>query len=218
MRLCERTLERHMQQRLAAPVVVGLASFSLGEPRDLTPPERLRYQALVNTPRIFSWVAGRAALKHVLASLGESKDTSQILFPHPRLSLTHSGDYAVAIGLPGHSGVKGLGIDFEVTRNVRPEMDRFFLTPAECDWMHSCTPFRDANEQLRLWTVKEAVFKANPNNYGTLLTDYCLADPPSHSGSAFFRDDHTVAFLYASVFLDEGIVSAAISQSLEVTS
>jgi acyl carrier protein len=66
---------------------------------------------------------------------------------------------------------------------VRPGTARFFLGPEEQDWLGRL-PERDRNrEQLRLWTVKEALFKADPDNHSTVLLDYRV-DPAARSGGA----------------------------------
>jgi hypothetical protein len=41
-----------------------------------------------------------------------------------------------------------------------------------------------ANALRRLWTVKEALFKADLGNAGRILADYALADPSAPSGVA----------------------------------
>ena len=48
----------------------------------------------------------------------------------------------------------GLGVDFEGWRPMDPRIARFYLHPDE------------RGDLLRLWTVKEAVFKATPGNGG----------------------------------------------------
>jgi phosphopantetheinyl transferase len=151
-----------------------------------------------------SWLRGRAALKRLLAEHGPQTDTSTIVFPHRRLSLTHSGDYAVAMAVeaPGQAGV---GVDIELDREPRSSMARFFLSDAEreTDWSLA--------DLLRLWTVKEALFKADPGNAGHSLTDYNMTDCKSHVGTASVRHDSTLWMRYASVPLDGGFLSAAIS-------
>ncbi len=216
MQRCERTLESQLQRILAIPVTVGVSSHLMPGDLELTPQEQLRYQELIGISRRVSWLAGRAALKRVLGSLGESTDTSELVFPHARVSLTHSGGYAVALGVPRDVRIMGIGIDFETMKQLRPEGDRLFLSSPEQAWIGALRFRHQARERLRLWTAKEALFKANPGNDGTSLMDYRLTNPSTHTGTAIVHDNPAVLLSYSSLYFEEGILTAAVSQSQEV--
>ena len=218
MYLCEQKVEAHMQRALAISVTVGVAPFPLPADLGLTTQEQQRYDKLRGTPRASSWLAGRAALKRVLSQLGESTDTSELAFPHARVSLTHSGRYAVALGVPKNVGIVGVGIDLEMNKSLNPQGDRFFLTPAEWAWVRSCPVQYQAGERLRLWTVKEALFKAQPHNSEAMLFDYHVETPSAHTGTGINHKTCAVRFSYSSLSLAEGILSVAISQPREVYS
>ena len=215
MRLCERAIESQLQRTFAISAIVGVSPSPAPGDLELTPQERLRYHKLMGTPRRASWLAGRAALKRVLASLGESTDTSELAFPHARLSLTHSGGHAVALGVPRHVRIMGIGIDFEALKYLPPKGDRFFLTATECDWIGSATLACQARERLRLWTVKEALFKANPKNDGTLLMDYRLTIPSAHTGTGIVECNPAMLLSYSSLNCVEGILTVAVAQPRE---
>jgi len=155
-----------------------------------------------------TWLRGRSALKLVLVRLGEDTDSSDILFPAPRYSLTHCGQTAVAVGLEAGSHVDGIGVDLELGRIPPERSGRFFLTDEESEWMMRV----DASERdatlLRLWTVKEALFKADPDNAGRLLTHYRLENPSSQVGRAFALEN---VLEYASLAIPNGMLSVAIS-------
>lgn len=110
---------------------------------------------------------------------------------------------AEALGLAGTDALDGIGIDFAPLREVRAGALRFYLTQAERDQMAP-------DDALRLWTVKEALFKADPANRSALLADFELADPRAHAGWARRRGDSQARFRYASIALPCGIVSAAV--------
>ncbi len=120
------------------------------------------------------WLRGRAALKALL----DDRDTATIAFPHRGLSLTHSAGVAVAARCDGDQD--GLGVDFEGWRRVDPRAARFYLHPDE--WHDD-----ERGDLLRLWTVKEAVFKATPANREAVLLDYRVADPDALAGTATDR-------------------------------
>ena len=147
-----------------------------------------------------SWLRGRSALKRLLATLGSDEDTATIAFPHPRLSLTHSGGIAVAVS----TECQGTGIDLEGRRRLRPDTACFFLALAERE--RSALAGADL---LRLWTVKEAVFKADVENGGRGLSDYVLADLQCAIGLARRRGGGR-AFRYASLDWGRGVLTAAV--------
>jgi 4'-phosphopantetheinyl transferase EntD len=137
---------------------------------ELSPGETDAFARLGSEARRSSWLLGRAALKSVLADLGESSDTSRLSFPHPRLSLTHCAGTGVALGIPGGAGA---GIDLERRAPGREAARRVLaaegLSGSPDDW-------------LRLWTVKEACFKADLENAGRTVAEYVVEDPTAAEG------------------------------------
>ncbi|MEW1862311.1 phosphopantetheine-binding protein [Streptomyces sp. NBC_00669] len=123
--------------------------------------------ATVNRPR-----AGRQALRIAAAVAGLPGDPAGYRFPHPRASVTHTDRAGVAAVLVGGSAA-GVGVDLEHDQPVRPATARFYLRDDE--------PHDDL---LRLWTVKEAMFKADPANATRMLRDYRADDPAYHHVSA----------------------------------
>jgi acyl carrier protein len=112
---------------------------------------------------VWTGEGSRHALRVLLGLLGLPRDTAACRFPHPRLSLAHGGDGAIAAGTVRHWAA-GLGVDYEADRPVDPRAARFFLTDAEQAWLARLPRPGRAAGQLRLWTVKEAVFKADLAN------------------------------------------------------
>jgi len=161
---------------------------------DLTPGE------LAQVPeglRRTDWLRGRAALKLLL---GQESDTSTVTFPHRSLSLTHAAGWAVAAGCDADDGGHiGLGVDFEGGRRVDPRAARFFLRPHE------------RGDLLRLWTVKEALFKATPDNGGAMLLDYEVADANALAGTASDRSGRR--FRYTSAPLRQGWLTIAVGDA-----
>lgn len=120
-----------------------------------------------NQPR-----AGRAALRVAAALAGLPGDPARYRFPHPRASVSHTERAgAAAVLLDGPA--RGVGVDLEHDRPVRPGMARFYLSDAEV-----------TSDLLRLWTVKEAMFKADLDNAARMLRDYRAADPAYQCVSA----------------------------------
>lgn len=169
---------------------------------DLAPRERLQALRLPQ-PRQRDYLLGRAALRQALAAAGLAPDTGAIAMPHPRLSLSHGGGIAVA----GWSDVDalGVGIDWEAARRVDPAVARFFLTDRERALVDG-----DADAPLRLWTVKEALYKATPHNAELTLRMFEVADPAAACGHARLACRPTLAFRYAT-HRDGGFLSAALA-------
>lgn len=120
-----------------------------------------------NQPR-----AGRAALRVAATLAGLPGDPARYRFPHPRVSVSHTERAgAAAVLLDGPA--RGVGVDLEHDRAVPPGMARFYLSDAEV-----------SGDLLRLWTVKEAMFKADLDNAERMLRDYRAADPAYRCVSA----------------------------------
>jgi 4'-phosphopantetheinyl transferase superfamily protein len=196
--------ETFFREALGLPLVLGYVTM-LDEGAEWSRAERQLADSFDSPLRRDTWLRGRSALKTVLSRLGEDTDTSPILFPAPRYSLSHSAHAAVAVGVPGGSSIEGIGVDIELHRTPPEQSTRFFLADRELRWLAG-TQDKDSN-LLRLWTVKEALFKADPDNAGRLLTNYRIEDPSRDVGRAFAFDN---ALEYASLAIPGGIVSVAI--------
>jgi len=168
------------------------ASNSPAAVDDLSPGERSR---LPDGPRRDDWLRGRAALK----ALVDGGDTATVAFPHRGLSLTHSAGVAVAARCDGDQD--GLGVDFEGWRPIDARAARFYLHDDE--WHDD-----ERGDLLRLWTVKEAVFKATPANGTAVLLDYRVADPGALAGEA--TDRRGRRFRYVSRRRPDGWLTIAV--------
>lgn len=151
---------------------------------------------------------GRAALARVLDQLGRVESAEAVRFPHPQLSLSHSGNWAIAAGCVSAGG---LGVDLEFARPMDPRAARFFLIANELNYVGALPRERQGVELLRLWTVKEAIFKACIGNGGGLLADFCLDDPAAVVGAARRVDGSTFTARYVSIDLGEGWLAVALA-------
>ena len=154
-------------------------AFSREDNPTLSATEKKQSDCLRGWPRREGWLRGRSALKKLLLSLKMDPDTSTLSFPHPTLSLSHTKDWAVAIGvLAGPMKIDGIGIDLELSRPVQDDHARFYLSKSECE------SAIDEDQRLRLWTVKEALFKADPDNHDAVIGHYRVQTPSALSGQA----------------------------------
>jgi len=201
-------LERRLESEFGVSLRVAL-SMKPAKVDKLTSRERLHLETLGNDRRLLSWLTGRAALKSLLASLGDPAETMEIEFPHQRYSLTHSGTYAVAVGTSSDEFI-GIGVDLEIHRPVRRETARVFLDEREQAWLESCAETSITKQLLRLWTVKESLFKSDPENGKRWFSDYRIETPSAQSGRAFLKDKSDAEFRYASIEFDEGFLSAVV--------
>ncbi|MDJ0345783.1 4'-phosphopantetheinyl transferase superfamily protein [Streptomyces sp. H10-C2] len=164
-------------------------------PTSLTGRESARFATLTGRVQRQQWLISRHALRTLLGVLGLPADTTTYAFPHRRLSLSHVEGAAVAAGLAVPAGdVAGIGVDLETAREARAESARFFLDERERAWLDSVPESARAAEHVRLWTVKEALYKADPDNRHTVLRDYTTDDPAAGSGRARRRPPHDTAF------------------------
>jgi acyl carrier protein len=145
----------------------------------------------------------RRALRLLLAACGLPASDR---FPHPRLSLSHTPRASVAAAVLGPSP-QGAGVDLEVPRPVDPRTRRFFLAGPEL------SAASDPDEHLRLWTVKEALFKANLHNHRTNLHDYTLDDARRPAGIGRAPDGTRIGYLSTRVAGAYHSVAAALPTS-----
>lgn len=97
----------------------------------------------------------------------------------------------------------GIGIDYEPWRETADlRTSRFFLRPSEQAYV------TDSRCLLRLWTVKEALFKATPDNGDATLLEYEIADPGTSSGWA--RGPRAEQIRYVCLDLDSGPLVVAV--------
>jgi len=174
-----------------------------------SPAERQLADSFESSDRRAIWLHGRSALKQVLSRQGEDLDTSGILFPAPRWSLSHCRFTAVAVGLPEGSSVDGIGIDLELGRTPPERSARFFLSDEELSWISGIQDEDLDATLLRLWTVKEALFKADPDNAGRVMTNYRVQDPSAEIGRAVSFGSEME---YASLAIPGGMLSVAIKR------
>ncbi len=170
---------------------------------ELSPAEERQMQRLLFPARRREWLCGRRALKRLLQARGRDTDTARIAFPDPGLSLTHSCGRATAVA---SEGLSGLGIDYEPWRRVAPGMARWYLTTHERD---ACID--DQRLLLRVWTIKEALFKACPLNGRLSLLSIRLGNPVAHVGTARAHGTTYDALRYASFETEHGVLSVAIN-------
>lgn len=201
-----RFLRSVLGEPLGLEIHLDVASSAI-EPEALSRGERRTHRALAHTPRARSWLLGRAALKRLRASLEGRSDTDDLAFPDPRYSLTHSAELALAVAEPSGS-LEGIGVDLEIGTRIRPAAARFFLTGREREWLHEVPDEARESRLLRLWCVKEALYKANPGNAGTILSDHELLDPARAVGAARTRRGGTLE--YASWLGEDCCVALAV--------
>ena len=206
----EASFANALLETFSLPILICFENQPLDESR-LTAGEREDLARLTAPARRESWLRGRAALKRLQTSLGASDDTSTLKFPHPRLSLSHSETWAVAVGTASGK-LLGIGVDLEVKSAPKPEAAPRFLNPAEVVWLRRMEEADRPKMLHRLWTVKEATFKADPENAGRTLKQYGLADPGYVAGKA--RRGERV-FYYAAFEVPGGFLSVAVLPAVE---
>jgi hypothetical protein len=146
---------------------------------------------LVRSPRRLEWIAARCALAEVLPRGRSAIDER---FPSRDASLAHSGGLAVAACI---ADAEGCGIDLERPRRMDPASARHFLTREEQ------AALCEEHDLLLLWTIKEAVFKADRGNAGRVLSGYRL-DALDACGTAWRMDAGSSRFRHAARLLDGG--------------
>jgi len=135
---------------------------------------------------------------------------NKIEFPNGNSSLSYSGN-TVAAAFSSCGQIRGIGVDIEQNREMPDGADRLILSARERARM-SCTAKQFGCALLRVWTVKEAILKADPLNRKTgWLTAYELLRPHKRMGEAVMkRRNYSKTFQYISFAFGAGYVSFAV--------
>ncbi len=170
---------------------------------DLLPQEQLALKEAKNRGRFHaSWFLGRAVARKLFSYLEIPIEATTLMMSQNKISLSHTKNNAYAIGISEYTnGTFGIGLDVELSRTMQRDWGRFFLTPSEQQWLSNIPESSLSNTMIRLWTLKEALFKADLNNRQFDLPDYQLKDPSQWTGDAF-NIHNKLAFRYYSLKLD----------------
>ncbi len=213
------TLTRDLTQYFSAhwniPVAVS-ARDHLHENILWSPEEIAVIESLSSVRQKDSWQRARAALKQVMHACGDDQtDTTGLSFPHPRYSLTHHLPWAFAIGHQDPAMACGIGIDFQPGSQSRPLGESLYLTEPELAWLESQPEHQRLEHSVRLWTIKEAAFKATLQNTEMVLRQYALDEPDALTGHIRLPEPATTRIHYASFNLGIGSLTAAIARPLQ---
>jgi 4'-phosphopantetheinyl transferase EntD len=202
----EKELEKKVCRALGFSVKIALVQNEDLKANFLLEKEKQRLKKMKSPKRKMEWLLGRKALKKVLHVLKKDCDTSALSFPNPFCSLTHSQNTAIAIGV-SRKKIKGIGIDLEFNRFLSIKTARFFLAPQEKIWVEKVR--ENENHLLRLWCIKEAIYKSDPQNKKRRLSSYELENPSQEKGRAFLRKRSTAYFYYVAIALPKGWLALA---------
>lgn len=192
-------------------VLLALSTEPLA-PKELTRPEAAALAALPEGPRRRAWLTGRRALRRALAARGLPPDTSAHRFPSPVASLSHSAEMgAAAVVVTAPCAANGVGVDIQIGHVPDPRTPPFFLDSEEQRWLSALPGPDQPPARLRLWTVKEALFKADPGNATALLRDYVTVDPSAATGRAVRAGRTDTDLRYRTLPVPNGALTVAVS-------
>jgi acyl carrier protein len=170
-----------VRKRLTVLAAATTRPLALAE---LTTRESCHLASLAGESRRRQWLTSRRALRLILGVTGLPYRTTGCTFPHRRLSLAHTDGAGIAAAAVGAipATLTGIGVDIEPKRDADPRTARFFLSEREQAWLNSVPLQARAEHQVRLWTVKEALFKADTANQRSILRDYTVLRPAADKG------------------------------------
>ena len=147
----------------------------------------------------------RPLLRRLRRWLGRSGVPHSVRCAQSDHSLTHAGQSMFALAVKA-SNVLGVGIDFEPWRALDQRHQRLMLTARESAALGAAS----ARDLLRIWTVKEACFKADVLGQQRWVTAYALDNPAQKSGGARVTCGRLVhRFRYISLEVPGGMLSVA---------
>lgn len=121
-------------------------------------------------------------------------------------SKSHSNSIAVAVCVKPVENICGIGVDYEGFRNLEINARRMFLSKNEIERFEPHEP----KELIKLWTIKEALFKACPNNDNLFLRSFEITKLDENSSQAIceLRPDYAFDFLVQP--FENGFLSVAL--------
>lgn len=119
---------------------------------------------------------GRRALARALAAAGRRPD-EVTAWPCPFASVSHSRGLAVAVALAPGERARGIGVDLELDRPVRPGLASVFCDARERAWLDTVPAAEHEATVLQLWTAKEALYKANAAQGDSIVAEYGVDVP-----------------------------------------
>lgn len=166
--------------------------------------EKERFDALSAPRRRASYLLGRAAV-HLLV------EDHSLMFPALGYSLSHSVSaecsLAIAVEAKQDGQLRPVGIDIERISPRKPGLARRFLNDNEFALFESLP--KPERETIRLWTIKEAVWKAAQASTASLalVTQVEILSLDKAQGLARFEDcDYRFAScLYGNCFMTVAI-------------
>jgi phosphopantetheinyl transferase len=179
------------------------------EPPSLSDSEQRNLDAFTNDKRRCSWLRARCALKRLLVAAGENSDTTRLTFPHKFYSLTHTTDTAVAVELVDKERGDGIGVDLERLRPVKEGIEKFFLNQNELDTINALEKGARQQALIRMWTIKEAIFKSDFAGQDTILRNYRVGVDNGRTGVATHTNTQR-SFRYACVELENHWLTVAL--------
>jgi 4'-phosphopantetheinyl transferase EntD len=133
-------------------------------------------------------------------------------WPCPYASLTHSGELAIAVALPVGAAALGVGVDLELDRPVKRGLARLICSAVEGAWIDGLPDDLQGGEVLRLWTAKEAMYKADPAQGDAIVADYAVTEP-----NAAVTGGHRFGFPERATVVSVRIADATVSVAIRPT-
>jgi hypothetical protein len=151
--------------------------------------QKKRFQKLSNLVRKKEWSEARRCE-------WELKDFSVRSISH-----TGQGEQATVFAWGAHSAVRGVGIDAELlAREISEAAALKFVFDEERKL--GLTP-------LQIWTIKEAIFKSNPDNEKTLVSHYTISSFDREKGTGDAAGPAKDFYSFAVRAFDRWVVSLA---------
>lgn len=202
--LSEAALRRHFGAVCALPVYI---SHRNGPDADLelTAAEQRLQAGMGSGKRRQEYLAGRSALKSVLAAIDRDTDTSAFAWPDPQCSLSHSQGHAVAVAQRHRQGI---GIDLQLVRSPDPAVAERILSGSTLAHWQALPENERGRALQRFWTVNEAVYKACPAPQPAYFRHYRMDDPGALDGTLSIEGSE-LRFKVHTAELDSGFISLA---------
>ncbi len=207
--LNQTALREHFTAELNVPIALAVQAPG-DELPELTPAEYEQLAGFSAISRMHDYRLGRGALKRVLAEQNRDTDTTRVQWPDVHCSLSHSGGYAVAVGL---CAGEGIGVDLQLIKRPQTAVAERILSSETLAYWQQLPESEQSDALQRFWTVNEAIYKACPGPQPAYFRHYRM-NQPERLSSVVMIEGSSLRFRVTSLQVPNGYLSVAVRHAV----
>lgn len=148
------------------------------------------------TNEINQWLVSLEINSQCNISFEEIQPSNNLL-----ISKSNTDNINIYISTSKNNKLNNIGIDIEnIHRQISPKLFNRITSQTEREIFTE-------NNTLKIWTIKEALFKAKTNNKNTVISDYIIL---GNNTACYKSIDKKVKYFHKSITVEEYIITIAV--------